>query len=50
MELFERLPLREINFLNEMDLKTFKNYSNLRKEYRKLYIYIYQKDSFTIKI
>ncbi len=27
MELFERLPLREINFLNQMDLKTFKHYS-----------------------
>lgn len=28
MELIERLPLREINFLNEMDLKTFKQYSS----------------------
>jgi len=28
MELTERLPLREINFLNEMDLKTFKQYSS----------------------
>jgi len=27
MELIERLPLREIHFLNEMDLKTFKLYS-----------------------
>jgi hypothetical protein len=27
MELIERLPLREINFLNEMDLKTFKLFS-----------------------
>jgi hypothetical protein len=27
MELVERLPLREMNFLNQMDLKTFKNYS-----------------------
>jgi hypothetical protein len=27
MELVERLPLREINFLNEMDYKIFKNYS-----------------------
>jgi len=27
MELTERLPLREINFLNEMDLKTFKTFS-----------------------
>lgn len=28
MELIERLPLREINFLNEMDLKIFKQYSS----------------------
>ena len=27
MELIERLPLREISFLDEMDLKTFKNFS-----------------------
>jgi len=27
MELIERLPLREINFLNEMELKTFKLFS-----------------------
>jgi hypothetical protein len=27
MELVERLPLREMNFLNQMDYKTFKNYS-----------------------
>lgn len=27
MELTERLPLREINFLDEMELKTFKNFS-----------------------
>ena len=27
MELIERLPLREINFLNDLDFKTFRNYS-----------------------
>jgi hypothetical protein len=27
MELVERLPLREMNFLNQMDYKTFKNFS-----------------------